>query len=324
MNRAAAAGILLVLIVLPAVSPSHFYINIATEVVIAAILASSYNLLLGFGGILSLCHATFYGVGAYVLAISVVKFGWPGALAIPLALSASVGLSAVLSPLILRTGGLSLMMTTLAIGQLLWGVAVRWVGMTGGDSGLAGLTRPSLLGFDLNAPSNFFYLTLAVGCLAVWLIVSFIESPFGQCLRGVRDQPKRMEAFGHNVWAVRYLTIVYASFWAAVAGVLFAYQQRFVSPYSLGVDQQLAPLIMVILGGLGTYVGPILGALIVVLVERVLSSYVQIWPTILGLAFIATVMFAPAGLSKLISDRWRVGSPKPAGDVKSAGARRTA
>lgn len=318
LGSLAAAAVLLTL---PFWVGSNFYVDVLTEILIAAILAASYNLLIGYGGLLSLGHGAFYGLAGYMVTIASVTYGYSHAAAIAAALLGSLLVSAVVSVFVLRTVGLSLTMTTLAIGQLFWGISARWVGVTGGDSGLPGLQRPKPFGVDLAAPAPFYFATLAVSAMSLALIWRFVKSPFGVCLQGVRDQPRRMEALGHNVWLMRYIALVYAAFWSAVAGIMSAYFQKFVSPYNLGVEQAVAPLIMVILGGVTTATGPLLGAVMVIVVQRVVSTYVDAWPTLLGICFILTVLFAPKGLSHLVATGWhaaaaRLQGPRPARTVQ--------
>ncbi len=301
MTRLILAIGAMVAIVLPYAAPSNFYVNVCSEIWIFCIFAASYNLLIGYAGLLSLGHAACFGLGGYVVSIAVVKFGYSDISAILIALAVSMLFALVASALVLRTSGLSFMMTTLAMGQLLWGIAFRWVDMTGGDAGLPGLQRPVIHGIDLNSAPAFYYVSLAVAVAAILLMKRFVDSPFGNCLRGVRDQPRRMDAMGYNVWLIKYAVLLYSALWATVAGILFAYFQRFVSPFNLGIEQEIAPLIMVILGGVATFSGPLMGAAIVVVVERVLSSYVVAWPALLGLGFIATVMFAPNGLTERVA-----------------------
>jgi branched-chain amino acid transport system permease protein len=198
--------------------------------------------------------------------------------------------------LALRAVGLGFLMITLALGQILWGIAYRWVGLTGGDNGLGGLTRPRLLGIDLAHPTAFFYFVLMVFALAFIAMARFARSPLGQSLQGVRDQPRRMSALGHNVRMVQWLSYVYAGFWGAVAGLLYAYYHQYVSPHALGLMTSAEALLMVISGGAGTLLGPVVGAAAIVLLKNVASAYVTRWVMLLGTVFVLIVQFMPDGL----------------------------
>ena len=201
-------------------------------------------------------------------------------------------------------------------GQILWGLAYRWVGLTGGDNGLGGLTRPQPLGIDLSAATAFFYFVLVVFALAFVAMARFARSPLGQSLQGTRDQPRRMSALGHNVRMVQWLSYVYAGFWGAVAGVLYAYYHQYVSPHALGLMTSAEALLMVIAGGAGTPLGPVVGAVLVVLLKNVASTYVTRWVMLLGVVFVLIVQFMPDGLvpgvARLAGAMRRRGLPTPA------------
>ena len=294
MKAAAVAGGLLVL--LPLLVGSTFYVNLASQVLIAAILALSLNVLVGYGGLTSLGHAAYLGACAYLVIHLTTRegFGHLGAAAAALALTTAMAM--LFGILALRATGLGFLMITLALGQILWGLAYRWAAFTGGDNGLAGLTRPSPLGIDLSQPEAFYYFVLVVFAVAFVAMARFARSPFGQCLQGVRDQPRRMSTLGHHVWMVQWLSYVYAGFWGAVAGLLYAYYHQYVSPHALGLTSSAEALLMVISGGAGTLVGPVVGAALVVLLKNLASAYVTRWVMLLGVVFVVIVQFMPEGL----------------------------
>jgi branched-chain amino acid transport system permease protein len=296
MKRAVLALVAAALLVAPALLPSEFYVNIATQVLIAAIFALSLNLLVGYTGLISLGHGVFLGVAAYVVIGLTTRLGMgqlPAALA---ALGLTTALAAAFAPIALRATGLGFLMITLALGQILWGLAYRWVQVTGGDNGLSGFSRPSPFGLDLGSPRVFYLFSLAVFACAFFLIALLVRSPFGAGLRGVRDQPRRLRALGWDTWLLRYLAFVIAGFWGAVAGVLYAYYNQFVSPHVLGLPNSAEALLMVIAGGAGTLLGPVAGAVVVVLLKNVASAYVTRWMMLLGTVFVAIVIFVPEGL----------------------------
>ncbi|HET7784734.1 MAG TPA: branched-chain amino acid ABC transporter permease, partial [Myxococcales bacterium] len=196
----------------------------------------------------------------------------------------------------LRATGLGFLMITLALGQILWGLAYRWVSVTGGDNGLSGFSRPRPLGLDLSSPRAFYLFALAVFACAFFFVARLVSSPFGAGLRGVRDQPRRLRALGWDTWLLRYLAFVVAGFWGAVAGVLWAYYNQFVSPHVLALPNSAEALLMVIAGGAGTMLGPLAGAVVVVLLKNVASAYVTRWMMLLGAVFVVIVIFVPEGL----------------------------
>ena len=198
--------------------------------------------------------------------------------------------------LALRARGLGFLMITLALGQIAWGMAYRWVDLTGGDNGLRLRARPAVFGFDLSHPVPFYYFTAAVFAVTLVCLWQLANSPYGACLRGARDQPRRMRMLGHNVWLIRWTAFVLSGFWGSVAGLLYIYDYGFVSPSAMSLQQSAETLLMVILGGAGTLAGPVVGAVIITLVRLVVSSYVNRWFALLGAIFIVTVLFMPQGI----------------------------
>ncbi|TPW28189.1 branched-chain amino acid ABC transporter permease [Pararhizobium mangrovi] len=284
------------LVLVPVLIGSPFYVNLASQVLIYAILAMSLNLLVGFGGLTSLGHAAYLGFAAYVTIYltTLAGFGqFSGAL---IALVATTGLAMLFGFLALRASGLGFLMITLALGQILWGLAFRWVSLTGGDNGLGGMQRPHPFGIDLGDPNAFYYFALCFFLVAFAGIALFVRSPFGHSLRGSRDQPRRMRALGYNVWFVQWCGFVYAGFWGAIAGILYAYYNQFVSPHALNLMTSAETLLMVIAGGAGTLFGPIVGAVLVVVLKNVVSAYIARWVMLLGAVFVMIVLFMPEGL----------------------------
>lgn len=309
------------LLTLPFALDSNYYTNIASQILIAAILALSLNLLVGFGGLTSLGHAAYLGTAAYLTVYLSAHAGFGHLATAMLAVSATTGLAMLFGFLALRASGLGFLMITLALGQILWGIAYRWASLTGGDNGLGGLTRPQPFGVDLAEPSAFYYLVLVAFTICLFAIARFIRSPFGQSLQGTRDQPRRMRALGYNVWLIQWLSFVYAGFWGAVAGLLYAYYHQFISPHALHLTTSAEALLMVIAGGVGTLFGPVAGAALVIILKNVVSAYITRWMMLLGAIFVAIVLFMPEGLVPGIAARLRaVSARRPSKRKATAGA----
>jgi len=149
---------------------------------------------------------------------------------------------------------------------------------------------------SLDDAGAFYWFTLAIAALAVWLMARFVRSPFGAALQGTRDQPRRMAALGHDVWLVRWITFVYAGFWGAVSGLLFVYYHKYIHPISLSLTNSAEGLLAVIAGGSGTLGGPLVGAAIVMLLKNWVSAYVERWNMLLGFVFVLIVVFMPEGV----------------------------
>ena len=295
--------LLIALAALPWVA-GEYYINLASQIMIAALFAASLNLLVGYGGMTSLGHATYLGLSAYVSAWTFLKLGMGHASAAAIALGATTFAACVFGWLALRASGLSFLMITLALSQVLWGLGYRWVNVTNGDNGLSGLTRPAPFGVNLDGSADYYHFTLLVVTVALFVIARFVDSPFGASLRGTRDQARRMSALGFDVWRIRWITFVFSGFLAAVAGLLYVYYHKYIHPSALAISSSAEVLLGVIAGGSGTLVGPVVGAALVLLLKNYASAYIERWNTLMGVVFVLIVMFMPDGLVPGVKRLW--------------------
>ncbi len=294
----------LLLIALPRIITHEFYINMASQVLIFAILALSLNLMLGFGGMVSLGHAAYIGVAGYTCILLTVA-GYHPLIAAIVALILSTGCAAIFGMLSLRAPGLGFLMITLALGQIVWGIAYRANTLTGGDNGISLPARPMPFGFDIRSAESFYYFTLVVFAVALFGMWRFVRSPFGASLMGTRDQPRRMRMLGYNTWRVQWLTFVIAGFWGSVGGLMYVYYNLYLSPHALTLQQSAEILLMAILGGATSLTGPIVGAAIITLIKNVVSTYVERWNSLLGIIFIVVIVFMPLGLVPGCRALWR-------------------
>jgi branched-chain amino acid transport system permease protein len=306
VTRALPVLALAALIALPGYAGA-FYINLASQVLIAAIVAMSLNILVGYGGLTSLGHASFVGFAAYVYAWLDTRLAVGNGAAACAALGATTALACVFGLVAIRTSGLGFLMITLAFSQILWGLAYRWVSVTDGDNGLLGVRRLAPFGMSLDGAAAFYWMTLSVSIVAFTAIAAFANSAFGATLRGVRDEPRRMAALGHNVHLIRWIAFVYAGFWGGVAGLLFVNYNKYIHPSSLSIANSAEALLGVIAGGSGTLGGPIVGAALGTLLKNYVSTYIERWTMLLGFVFVAIVLLAPEGivpgLQKLMARR---------------------
>src|SRR5260221_13935205 len=299
MNRVFWIGLLIGSALFPVIA-GEYYINLASQIFIFAIFAASINLLLGYGGLATLGHSAYLGVSAYLSALVALKLGLGHWAAAPMALLGTTLMAAVFGLIALRATGLGFLMLTLALSQVLWGTALRWVSVTDGDNGLRGLSRP----FGMDDALSFYYFALEVTVFSVWMMARFVGSPFGAVLKGARDQARRMSAIGHDVWLIRWLTFIYAGFWGAVAGLLFVYYHKYIHPVSLSLANSAEGLLAVIAGGSGTLAGPLAGAAIVMLLKNYVSAYVERWNMLLGFVFVLIVVFMPEGVVPGVKRLW--------------------
>lgn len=299
---ALVVGILL-LAALPTFGLPPYYVSLFTQVFILGIAAAALDLLVGQTGVVSFAHASFFGVGAYTVAILCTRYGINGYI---LTLTAAAAMAAAVAALFglvaLRAEGVGFLIITLALNQIVWGLAYQWVAVTGGENGITGFFRPAIGPFDTNNASYYRYaLAAMLVSMAVMWVVS--HSPFGLVLLGIRERPRRMRALGYNIWAYQYAAFLIAALFAGLAGGLFAYYNAFASPADLALPLSTQMLIMVILGGAGTLFGPLLGAAILIFLSNTFSSLTERWPTILGIVYVAIVMYAPEGLLGIAQKR---------------------
>jgi branched-chain amino acid transport system permease protein len=290
-----AAAAIAALASLPFWTLNSYYINVASQVLFWAIFAEALNILVGYAGLTSLGHAALFAVPGYAAAI-LVSAGSSHLTAAAAAIAAAVLTAAFFAVLALRATGIGFLMITLALGQIVWGIAYRWVSLTNGDNGVNLPERPMPFGLDITSPAHFFWLTLGIFALSTLTVALFVRSPFGATVRGTRDQPRRMNALGYNVWLIRFTAFLFSGFWTGVAGLLFLYYNQFISPQIAAIQTSAEALLMVISGGTATVLGPVAGAAIVVIMKTVVSAYVERWNMVLGLIFVLIVSFMPDGL----------------------------
>jgi branched-chain amino acid transport system permease protein len=282
---------------LPHLGVPTFYVSLLTQAWIFAIVAMSLDLLVGFTGLVNFSQAAFFGVGAYGAAIGATRFHVTGfGSGMALGIACSVVTAALFGLIALRAEGTGFIIITIALNQIVWGLAYQWVSVSNGDNGITGLTRPALFGIDLSGNTGYYYVCLGALLIALVLLTAIVRSPFGLVLQGVRETPRRMRALGYDVWLYRYLALIVSAAIAGFAGVLFAWYNQFVGPGSLALDRSTQFLIMVILGGIGTLYGQLLGSTIVVFLSNGLSAITQRWELILGGVYFVIVLFAPDGL----------------------------
>jgi branched-chain amino acid transport system permease protein len=294
-RRAALVVALAVLVTLPLWIGSEYYVNIAAQILLYAIFALGLNVVVGYAGLVSLGHAGLFGIAAYAGAF-VITSGGNHFVAIVAALAVTLVAAAAFAALALRGTGLGFVMITVALGQIVWGMAYRWISITNGDNGVSIRTRPSPFGLPLTTASGFYWATLVVFLVALGTIAILAASPFGASLRGTRDQLRRMTALGYNIWLIRFLAFLFSGLWSGVAGMLFLYYNQFISPQAVALSASAEALLMVIAGGTGTLLGPVAGAALVVIMKNVASAYIERWNFVLGAIFVAIVVFMPEGL----------------------------
>ena len=307
-----AALVLLALAAAPVVAQAigePFIVKVATRVVVFAIAAVALNFVVGFGGLVSLCHAGLFGIGGYVVGI----LAWhdfnaeplwfmPGTsdLAVALPLAALVcGLAAAsVGAISLRTSGPYFLMITLAFNQMFYYGAVA-LQKYGGDDGLQIMSSVTLAGLDISNRYRFFYVALAFLALTLLLIDRFVRSRFGMALRAASKNETRVIAVGVDPWIYRLIAFVISGVLTGVAGALLAAGQQFISPVDMSWDRSGDLVVMAVLGGVGYVWGPALGAAAFVILELVLSSWTTHWQLAFGMIVVGVVVSLRGGLADL-------------------------
>jgi len=294
----------------------RFYTYLTALIVTTGLFATSLNLALGFGGIFQFHHAVFYGTGAYAAAVMITKLGYPQWLAFALAPLVAAVLSFIIGLICIRLSKLYFGMLQISLGSLVWAIAYRWYSFTGGDDGIHGIPVPSIISSSRGA----YYFTLIVAGLSMFFMYRLLHAPFGSTLQGIRDNAVRSEAVGVNVRRHQLITIIIAGFFAGVAGVLFVVVDNSVFPDMMFWTLSLEITIMALLGGWFTFLGPMLGAAIMVLLRTFVSGYTEYWTLVLGIVLILVILFLPEGVLGKVFEIWnrRVAvQEKKSGDIGS-------
>ncbi|OGL60221.1 MAG: hypothetical protein A3J27_08885 [Candidatus Tectomicrobia bacterium RIFCSPLOWO2_12_FULL_69_37] len=277
---------------------SRFMITVLVQCLIMAILAMSLDLMVGYTGMASLGHAAYFGSGAYAAAIVSVtyKASFPEALAVGLIVAVAV--TAVFALVALRATGVYFLMITFALAMLIWGLAYRWNSMTGGENGIAGVQRPSFIA----GTTTFYYFVLAIAAAVFVFFGVLVRSSFGRTLVGIRESESRMRTLGYNVWLHKYIVFLISGLFSGLAGVLWVFYDSLVAPPLVDLSTSFDALLMVSVGGGGTLVGAVLGAVIVKMLENLVNLVTDRWLTVVALVYITVVLLAPQGIIGLLRD----------------------
>jgi branched-chain amino acid transport system permease protein len=295
--RALALAAVVMLAVLPWVLV-RYQLSILTDVLIFGLFALSLDLIMGYTGMVSFGHAAYFGLGAYGSALVLIHSGQP----IPVALLAGALLAGVVAAPVAwfstRATGIYFAMLTLAFAQLLYTVAYKWRDLTGGSDGIAGVPKTALFwgGPSLASPRAFYFVVAGAVVLSLVLCRALTRSPFGRALEAIRENERRFIALGRDPRWFKVVVFVIAAVFAGLAGALFAPFRGFASPEVMFWVLSGQGLMMVIVGGIGTLIGPVIGAMVFILVQEVLSSYTEHWMIFTGAIFVLMVIFLPGGL----------------------------
>jgi ABC-type branched-subunit amino acid transport system ATPase component/ABC-type branched-subunit amino acid transport system permease subunit len=284
----------------------------ASDCVIYALVGLGLNLLLGYTGLTSFGHAAWYGVGAYTAGIIQTRY-LQGHFLLPLlaAILLIAAVSFLLGMLILRRRGVYFSLLTLALSALTFTVSIRWTALTGGDNGLGGIERGALLGVNLDNQWNFYILVALLAFGVTWLMWRVVRSPFGQVLVAIRENEQRTAFLGYDVKRYKLAAFVISATVTGFAGALSAFLHRIAAADFTSVAFSGELIAMVVIGGMRSYLGPVLGALFYLLFRELLSQYFQNWLLFFGLLFVIFILFSPTGLVGVANRLWRMFVPAP-------------
>lgn len=279
----------------PLILPTYF-VGILLQTLIYALFATSFNLVFGYLGLPSLGHAAFFGASAYAIGIAAKHGVTSVSLQMLLGLGAALLVALAFGPLSLRARGVYHFMITMALAQLLYSIAFGWRDVTGGDDGLAGIPHPAFGLQDAAADLAFYYFAVTMCLLAGAAYFMIAHSPLGRVFVGIRENERRMRLLGYNVTLYQIAGIAISALGAGLAGGLLAYQTGYVGINYLSIALSAEALLMVIVGGTGTLLGPIIGAVIVSALRAAMSDITKHWPIILGTIYVVVVLWAPSGI----------------------------
>lgn len=284
-------------------------VSLATKILIFALLAMSLDLLVGYSGLWSFCQAALFGVAAYTTGILITQYDirslW---LSAPAGVLAAVFASAIIGLIALRVSDVYFLLITLALGQLVFGVAMRWRGVTGGYKGLVGVPYPDF-GFSPPIsmyPIGMYYFVLIVFIICLLLLHLITKSPFGVSLQGIREKEVRMKCLGYNTWLRKYVSFFISGVFAGVAGILYVHYNGLIAPIDIDARASGFLWLMLIIGGTGTLWGALVGSSVILSLEYIVSILTpERWPLIVGALFIVGVMSFRRGIFPYLSNLWQ-------------------
>lgn len=271
---------------------SDFYLTVLTEILIYGLLATSINILMGYTGLTSLGHAAYFGLAAYTCAYLTLKDRQGFLVSFLVGLAVATVSSALFGAIALRATGVYFLMITLALNMLVYGTAFTLSPITNAENGMYGLSRPDFIFEDY----KYYWFTLVVIVVSLFLVWRLVHSSFGLTLMGIRESESRMRTLGYNVFLHKLIAFTISGFFAGLAGCLYVFFENGVSPATVDLPVSIEGVLEVLIGGMGTLFGPMLGAVIIVTTREVISLQVGRWPTVLGLTLIVIVLFARNGI----------------------------
>ncbi|MBC8417178.1 MAG: branched-chain amino acid ABC transporter permease [Desulfobacterales bacterium] len=282
------------------------YTALASEILIFALFAMAYDLVLGYAGMLSFGHAAFFGLGAYTTGIMLLRVypfvlvGLLGGVIVSSLAAFAIGFLSI------RRRGIYFTMVTLAFAQMFYFIAFKWTSMTGGDDGLQGVPRPALGPLDLSSEIALYYFILFFVVASMIIGIRLINSPFGKTLQALRENKDRAMSIGYDIDQFKLMVFVISGFFSGLAGGLYALLLNFVPLSCLYWPTSGEVVVMTIVGGMGTLFGPVLGAIAIILLRDMISNYTESWSLVMGLLFMSSVLGFRGGIMSLLRDKLKL------------------
>ncbi len=289
--------VLLGLLLFPLLVQSEYILNIAVYAGIYVILTSSLNITNGYTGLFSFGHAAFYGIGAYTAAILATRSGIPFWLTLPLAGIVASVFGAAIALLTLRLGGIFLALVTIGFQEIAYLVILNWVSLTRGPMGIPGIPPATIGGVALRGNRGYYLLILALDALVLFLISRIVTSRVGRAFVAIREDELAAQSAGIATFPTKVLSFVIATFFAGIAGGFFAHHAGFVSADSFRLDETFAILTMLIVGGMGSLPGPVIGAVFLVVLPEASRFLAEYRGVVYGLILIGVILFRPEGIA---------------------------
>lgn len=290
-------------ILFPHVLP-RFQLRMVTEIVIVALLVMTWKMMLNEAGLFSFGHAVYFGLGAYASVL-----GWLHIKGLSLMSGILLGglvagvVGFILSAFLVRMSGTYYALLTLAFNQLIWAIVWKWRDITGGDDGLGKFPKPDLLGISMRDPTNFYYLSVVLVGVCLFLCWYFTKTPLGNVMKSIKSNEERIRFIGFNVGASKIIFLAMLAFFAGVSGALYAQFQEFIGASSIDLVMSTHVIFMAFIGGIGHFWGPLLGSGIYVYLSEYLSHYTDRWELIFGVVVVILVLLAPQGILGITKKR---------------------
>jgi len=300
----------LLLLLLVPLFAGRFYQYLLTQIFVASLMGVAFNLLLGTTGLLSFGQAAFFGVGAYTVGLLLTKAGFGTLPALVLSPVVAAAVAGVIGFFCVRLSGVHFAMLTLAFGQLIFAVVFKWYGFTGGDNGIQGIPiKPisvaGLAGVDIGSTQAMYYFVLVVVGLSVELLRRIRSSPFGATLKSIRENGQRASYLGVNIQLYQWTAFVVAGAFTGLAGGLYALMEKSISPEIIHWTKSAEPVLMTIIGGIYTFVGPAVGAVVYIILNSYLVAWTEKWALVLGLVLLTLVLLLPGGVVGFVNEKAR-------------------